>query len=150
MHEQMVKVWSLVVLCVALMCAGCATPEANVKSADLRSLSMQELDVGLTLDLYNPNEYSIPVEGIDWRLSLFDNPVANGRANPDARIPAGGRTDVDVPITLRLSDLADTAQQLIRASQIPYLLSGRVHFQVPTGTVSVDFRRDGQWRNPLR
>ena len=150
MSIRPLRVWALVLVVIAIGWAGCATPEASVQSADLRNVSLQTVDIGLTLGLHNPNDFSIPVEGIDWNLSLFDESVARGQANPEAEIPAGATTDVDVPISLRLSDLRDTASHLRSSSDIPYELGGQVHFQVPTGTVSVDFRRDGRWNNPLR
>ena len=145
-----VKFAAIAMATIGLLWVGCTAPTAEVRSADLRSLTLQQLDVGLTLDLKNPNEFSIPVEAIDWGLSLFDTSVADGRAQPDAEIAANSSTDVDVPISLRLSDLSQTASRVASSSQIPWAIGGTCHFDIPTGSVAVDFSRDGEWDNPLR
>lgn len=150
MMTQQRTAWAVALVIIAVSWAGCASPEASVQRADLRDVSLQALEIGVTLDLHNPNDFSIPVEGIDWNLSLFDDAVASGQANPQSKIPAGATRDVDVPISLRLSDLRDTASHLRSSSHIPYEVAGTVNFEVPTGTVSVDFSRDGRWNNPLR
>lgn len=149
MSDRM-RLWPVMVLVAGLLWAGCAAPTADVKRVGLSGLSWQQLDVGLTLDLHNPNEISVPIDAIDWNLSLFDNAVADGQARPETEIPAGGNTDVDVPISLRLSELSDTASRLASAAEIPWKVGGTCHFQVPTGAVAVEFDRDGYWDNPLR
>ena len=129
---------------------GCVTPTASVTQLDLRRLSLQQLDVGLILDLNNPNDFSIPLEGIDWALGLFDASVADGTARPEATIPAQGSSAVDVPISLRVADLPSTARQVVSASEIPWNVGGTCHFNLPASTIAVDFSRSGHWNNPLR
>ena len=144
------KLWAAFIVAGVILWAGCAAPTASVNQFDLRGLSTQKLDVGLLLDMKNPNEFSVPLDGIDWGLSLFDTSVADGHARPETEIPAKGSTQVDVPISLRLSELSDTASRLVRSSEIPWDIGGTCHFNVPTGSVAVNFNRSGRWDNPLR
>ena len=149
MTQRVVARMVLMAFVVALG-AGCTAPQAEVRQVSLQGLSLQEIALELTLNLYNPNKFAMPIDRIDWDFSLFETSVADGQARPDTEIPAEGDAQVDVPITMALAESSETVRRMINATQIPWSVEGTCHFQLPSTTVGVDFSQAGQWDNPLR
>ncbi len=133
----------------AVVLAACTAPQAHVRQLDLRSLTFQALEMGLIMDLRNPNSFEIPLDQMDWGVALFGRQLAEGVATPNARIPAQGRERIDVPIRIGLVDLGDAVRPILESPQIPWKVQGTCHFGTPAGPISVDFAEAGEWDNPL-
>jgi LEA14-like dessication related protein len=140
----------VVALVLPLLLVSCVAPQAELQRVDLNRLTWQQLDVGLLLNLRNPNEFDLPLDQIDWNLGLFDRSMAQGIARPEARIPAQGKELVQVPISVALAQLTGVAESLLHSDRIPWDVGGRCHFATVAGPITVDFSRSGHWNNPLR
>ncbi|MFU8806811.1 MAG: LEA type 2 family protein [Bradymonadaceae bacterium] len=138
----------IVGLCLAL--AGCATPTARLQDVLLERLTTTGLQVGLVLDLFNPNDFGLPLDTVNWNLSLFSSPFAQGLANFGRQIAANSNSRVDIPISIAFADVAASASQVLTSRTIPWDIGGACNFRLPTGPLTVDFRQNGSWANPLQ
>lgn len=140
--------WLLLALCV-LFLSGCKTPEVNLKSALLKNLTSSRLDVGLNLDVFNPNEYELPIQQVDWSLDLFNSRFNDGSVALKRNIPAARRVGVEVPLGIAFNAVAVGVQNILTKRSIPWGIDGGVAFRTPAGPVRADFGSMGQWANPL-
>ncbi len=142
---------ALLLAMLSTMSVGCAAPTVKMEDVLLRKLSMERLEIGLVLDMFNPNEYALPLETIGWDLSLFQTPFADGLAKFGRQIPAKRSSKVDVPIGVRFADVAMGVQRIAASRSIPWNIGGAVNFRLPAGggPLSVGYQNAGSWRNPL-
>jgi LEA14-like dessication related protein len=79
-------------------------------SADLRSLI--DLDLGLTLEVENPNAFPLP--GAELRFDLLVNgvQVVSGREATLAALPAGGQARIKLPVDISLLGAGRAAASL--------------------------------------
>lgn len=140
-------------LAALLLCgAGCAVqePATRLEKARLTGLSFTEMDVELGFKVDNPNSFELPVAHVDWNLELFDGPFAEGVAQIAKTLPAQGELGFDVPVTITLARAAQSAKRILDGKPLAWRLTGAVAFDSPFGVISVDFDRDGTWKNPLQ
>jgi len=69
-------------------------------SADMRSLT--DLELGLTLEVENPNAFPIPGATLRFDLLVNDVPVATGHEATLSQLGAGGEARLQVPIEVSL------------------------------------------------
>lgn len=136
-------------LCALFATSGCALPQVELKSALLKGLSTTRLDVALNLNIFNPNEYSLPLQAVEWDLSLFEAPFTDGVASFSTNIPAQERADVEVPLGIQFQSLAIGVESLLTRQQIPWKFAGACSFRTPRGPVKAGYGLDGSWTNPL-
>ena len=135
---------------IALTCTGCALPEVTLKDALLTKLNQKGLEIGLNLDIYNPNEYALPLAAVDWDLDLFQSDFTAGQTAFSRNIPAQRRADVQVPIGIQFQTVAAGAQKLLTTRRIPWGIEGGCAFRLPaTDPIRVGFAHQGHWTNPL-
>lgn len=63
---------------IALLAAGCATPNASNPTLTLQSATVAKESAALNLRLSNPSDRNVAVESIDWQLIYGPLPVAEG------------------------------------------------------------------------
>lgn len=138
------------VIFAALGASACSLPEVALKDAMLTKLTQRDMEIGLNLEVFNPNDYALPLQMIDWDLDLFRADFTNGETAFSRNIPAGRRAPMTVPIGINFQSVAVGVQNLITNRQIPWGIGGGASFRVPTqDPVRVGFSHSGSWNNPL-
>jgi LEA14-like dessication related protein len=151
MSDRIRKRISCAVVCLlACVFVSCAAPQVSLKSALLTKISLQSLEIGLDLEIFNPNEYAVPLESIDWDLSLFDAPFTSGQTDFRRQLGAQARAQVRVPLGIQFSSLAMGVDKLLTGRAIPWGIEGGCTFRTPAGPIRIDFSGSGSWANPLR
>lgn len=135
---------------LAALATGCSLPEVTLKDAMLTKLTTKSLEIGLNLDIFNPNDYQLPLQMVDWDLDLFRTDFTNGETPFSRNIPAQRRAAVQVPIGINFQSVAIGVQSLLTNRQIPWAIGGGASFRVPTqDPIRVGFSQSGAWANPL-
>lgn len=141
----------LIALLLALTAlAGCAQftkrpepPQVTLAGIELLSLGVFEQQFRVRLNLDNPNDYALPVSGVEYALELNGQAFANGRSREEISLPANGRAQVDVDVSANLSALLGQALLLQqgRLPKLDYRLTGKLRLM--DGLFSVPFERQG-------
>ncbi len=141
----------LVVLCLSLFgFSGCLLPTVNLNNALLTKLTDKDMEVGLKFDVFNPNEYQLPISGIDWDLDLFQADFTKGDTAFSRSIGAKKNVGVDIPVGVSFQSLAVGATGLLTQQKIPWGFGGGMAFRSPTKEpLRIGFNADGAWANPL-
>lgn len=138
---------AIVALCAL---AACTPPRVELKRADLAKITTTGFRVDMNLSIFNPNQYTFPLQSVQWKLDLFGSAFTNGTVRTQKQIAAGRTTEVRVPLGVRFSRVRLGLKDLASGRNIPWAITGKCDFNTPLGPVFVRFARDGTWPNPLK
>ncbi|MGI9435387.1 MAG: LEA type 2 family protein [Geminicoccaceae bacterium] len=135
----------------------CASPypsgyDAEAPDVSLAGLSFAEpgiFEQGLTIQLRvkNPNEFDIPIDGLNFALDVNDTPFAEGLSRKDVLLPSLGEIVVPIDVTITTSDLIERVLAVGTEKRLGYTLSG----QADVGswfTAPIPFKREGKLALP--
>jgi len=138
-------------LALALAATGCAVirPEVALQDASLAGISTEKLDVTLDLSMENPNDIALPIDRLEWKLSLFGLDFADGIARIGKELPALGTLQLDVPLSISFKRALSVVDKVLTGKPIAYTVEGEMFFDTPFGPIGVDSTDEGSWKNPL-
>ena len=129
---------SLATGCSFLRYRNAQAPRVSVTGIELAGFSIfeQRFDVGLRLQ--NPNDFQLPITGMDYQLFVEDAAVASGLSDTVVTLPAWGEKQITVSV---IGNVLNSLSQLRRWQQsgsnsLDYRLEGRlkmadVAFKIP-------------------
>ena len=139
-----------------LSLGACVTPKSveaprvaleNVRLLHARGL-MQLVRVDLLVS--NPNDFDIPLTGLDFNIKVNGAHFANGVLNETVTVPRRGRATVPVEVTISMLAVLRQINAVERQGKLDYRLSGTAfldHLLLPSiafdRTGSLSLRTDG-------
>jgi LEA14-like dessication related protein len=139
---------------VALVCAallsGCASltkpwlaPEVALMGLRAKELSLARQVLVARLAVRNPNDRTLPIKSMTYRLSLEGQELAQGASSLDRQIPAFGESPVDVEVIGNLLGLAPLLPALLaRQTPLNWTLTGTA--TIADGLLTLPYRYSGQ------
>lgn len=130
--------------------AGCATltkpwqaPEVALAGLRVKEVTLARQTVVLTLAMRNPNDRTLPVRGLTYRLKLEGNEIAQGASALERQIPAFGEAVVDVDVTGSLLGLVQQLPSLaLKDRPLDWTLTGTA--TIADGLLTLPYRYSGQ------
>jgi len=123
-------------------------PEIRLEDFNVESLSFSGADVNLKLRLNNPNGFDINVNGLDYDLMIDGDQWAEGEALQNTQIKKDGITELNIPLSLKFSDMGRSAYRILSGSQsFDYRVKGVFDLNIQQellGNTKFDFDRSGQ------
>jgi LEA14-like dessication related protein len=139
----------LVILAAVSGLSGCSLfmhsiekPKASVRDVSLTSAGMVGVSGQVQLDVMNPNNFGVPLSGIDWQLSLGSARLATGTVQLNQTIPARGTAPITTTLGIATSDALAIAGALASGTR-DYHLTAQLHFSTAVGQVDVDVEHAG-------
>ncbi len=142
-----------------LVLAGCVTPQSieqpRVALQNVRILNAEGLLQRLEIDLLvsNPNDFDIPLTGLDVALQLNGMDFADGLSNKRVTIPRLGSATVPVEVSVSLVAIFQQIQALQHRESLDYSIGGKIYLDnvllpsVPFDkSGSLDLRNDSAGR----
>ena len=77
----------------------------SVICCDLKQAAKSETEIGLKVEMANPNDFPITVKSYDLAISVGGNAIGNAKSNEPTEIPANGMVEKSVSITTSTSKL---------------------------------------------
>ncbi len=137
----------------ALILASCQTlqqlasiqqPTLEAGRVSLRHLSFEAADLALTVNITNPNPIGITLNGFDYDLKIEGASLFKGNQASNQAIAAGGKSRVEIPVTLTFKDAYDAVQTLKNRDSAGYQISCGLLFDLPVvGRVRVPASQSG-------
>lgn len=128
----MLRIQFALLTCLLLIAGGCSSvqrPEATYRSADVRAASRDGVQLEFGIDVRNPNSFSLPISGANYKLGLGGVPVLNDTAKPSASIPGHGSLPVMIPVSLSFEKVLSAERALANSGgKVPYDFSGELQF----------------------
>lgn len=123
-------------------------PKLDVRNLEIQNLSLSGADVILKLAFDNPNGFGLDINQLTYDLQVNGDQWADGTALQDVNIRENGITELDIPISLNISQIGMSAYRILSGSDpLDYQLKG--HFKVDVlhellGSTSVNLNRSGK------
>ncbi|MEN9500803.1 MAG: hypothetical protein RI964_88 [Pseudomonadota bacterium] len=114
-------------------------PKVSIQNIALQDISLTQGTAVVTLNVVNPNAFPIPLQGVQYGLSLNGRQVASGDQNQSVSIGAGQEVPVNIPIKLDFMQLMQLAPEAMHSRSLQYNLNGAVKLPF----ISVPFTRQG-------
>jgi LEA14-like dessication related protein len=138
---------ALVVACTQAL--GCSMflrsmerPEVAVRDVSVSSAGFTGISGEMQLDVTNPNNFGVPLAGIDWQLSIGGSRAVSGKIELSQTIPARGVAPVTTSLTIDARDAIGLASTLARGVRT-YQVTAQVHFALAMGRVDVEVSHSG-------
>jgi LEA14-like dessication related protein len=121
-------------------------PQVRVLGVDVAKISLESADLVFDVSVENPNALSFILDTVDYRLRINGEQLLDGQSALRAEIAARGATEVQLPITLRFTDILRILGSLKGERHAGYDLQADVWFSVPVaGRLSVPVRKKGDF-----
>ncbi len=117
-------------------------PTVTVNTLSIRSASFTGVDGLMTMDVFNPNGYSLPLRRVEWKLAVGDAQAVDGVFDLSKTIPAKNSAPIKGRLELKASSAMSVARVLAGGAKT-YTIQGRMHFQTRFGDLAVDFSHEG-------
>lgn len=95
------------------------------------------------LQLTNPNPEPLRILGYDYEFSVEGADLVQGESAASITLPAGGESQVEVPVLLKLSAVPKTLKTLLLQDKLAYEISGGFRLASVLGGLRVPFRFRG-------
>jgi LEA14-like dessication related protein len=107
-------------------CSSIARPTLTVESVTMSGLSAEGVELQVDIKVTNPNDFAAEAAGILYTLEINGIEVLDGRQDDPVGVPAGGSSEVTVPVTLRWSGGTAALQDILKGGEQRWKLHGRV------------------------
>jgi len=125
---------------------GVKKPEVSFLDAKISGLSLDAVDLLFDLKIQNPNSVGVNLAGFDYDLLLNGNPFVNGNQNKGIEIPSQGEEKIQLPLTLKYTDIYKTFQNLREQGASNYQMKFGFSFDVPVlGAVRIPVSKSGEF-----
>lgn len=116
----------------------------------MRGGNLLQQSFAVKLNIQNPNDRALPVQGLHVELNVGGEQIASGVSDRAVIVPAHGESEFDMTITanvaLALLKLADKANS--HADSIDYDLSGAASLNLPFMR-NLPFHQSGSFEFPI-
>lgn len=136
---------------VLLLLAGCTglmtkpeRPEVSVASITLVEPGLLEQRYRLQLRVQNPNDFDLPIDGIQMGLELNNQPFVTAVSAAPVTVPRFGSALVEIDAVSTLARLLHQFKGLAagKTETVSYRLSGKVHLSRPS--MALPFTQEGE------
>jgi LEA14-like dessication related protein len=127
-------------------------PEVTLENVQVGGLGLQGGTLLVSLQVINPNRFSLNADQLTYQLALRDPGVqtdttwidfATGTYDQAFSVGARDTALVQIPVDFNYSGLGAAAGSLLRAGTFTYRASGTVNVRTPLGTHEVPYRKRG-------
>jgi LEA14-like dessication related protein len=149
MYASSMRAVAWLPLVAVLACAKPAPPTLTPERVQLTALTPSRIELRVLIRAENPNTIDLVARNLTAAVRVagkFD--VGTVEIPVTTTLPAGRATKLDVPLSVKLNDIAPLAQLAMTSTSIPYTVEGTVglggdlvHVELPftlTGSVPRD------------
>jgi LEA14-like dessication related protein len=125
---------SVPLLLLAIALSGCAmfvprleTPRLSIVDLEVRKANLMEQQLQVRVRVENPNDRSLPIEGLSYTVYLGGQEFANGVSDASFVVPALGTAEFNMDVTANAAGALFAILGKPRGQGIDYRMEGRVH-----------------------
>ncbi|MBN1545332.1 MAG: LEA type 2 family protein [Syntrophaceae bacterium] len=135
----------VILLCLQYACVDrfVEKPTFILKNISLSLQSMKELQALLTVEVNNPNRFSLKFNSLEYRFFFENREAASGVYTDSIELPAASVKEVAIPLTVEFADLGTPLKSLIRGKDVPYRIEGTLHLKVLWGSIAIPLIKEG-------
>ncbi|HKS05437.1 MAG TPA: LEA type 2 family protein [Gemmatimonadaceae bacterium] len=140
-------------LAVVVSVSGCSfmrkqafgQPDVTVADVRLAGLGTQGGTINVILAIYNPNNYRLDAEAINYRVLVDTLQLATGTIDRRVTLPQKDSTRISVPVTFGFREVLQIGTRLSQRGTLPFKMLGDVRIVTPFGGVTRTFSQSGTY-----
>lgn len=102
-------------------------PDIKIKDVKVKNLSFTSAEVIAQIEVYNPNDFNLGLNNMDYQLKVNQDNWGHGKINKSINIAKKSKGIIEIPVKLNLLTAGKSAYDiLINKSPIDYQLKGNV------------------------
>ncbi len=119
--------------------AGFARPTLAYESWSADQLDLDGVTIALHYRLENPNDFSLDLRRLVYRLEVEGRQIAQGELPAGVLIRAKGATPIAIPVRLGWRDVPGFVELLVTRAEVAYRVTGNAGVGSPIGTIDLPF-----------
>ncbi len=123
---------------IAVMFDAENTKPPQIKRVELISFSAENHSAVFDVDVYNPNDFKLPVRELTGETHLNKQHVASLQATSKSSLAAFSTQTFKVPISVKPDAMLLSAQQIFISGQAEYLFKG--YMMTPVGELPIRYQ----------
>jgi LEA14-like dessication related protein len=142
LSTSLVVLAATLALLFAAACSKPVPPTITPKSAEVKKVTAEGLEVELTIDVDNPNQVALSARSVKARIKLGDG-IDLGEVTVPTKVDVGAKKHKEIvaPLSVKWSDLPAIGLLAATRTEIPFTVEGsaqvgidQAHFDVPFKT----------------
>lgn len=134
----------VVLLLLALAACTVRRPQVALANVQLGQIRLDGGSLDLLLDIRNPNNWTIDLQALTYRLTIEDETAAAGETDTRIAILSGDCATVVLPVQLSWRGVGRGARELV-GGPLEYRVSGVITVATPVGTIRWPYDRSGRF-----
>lgn len=106
-------------------------PQVNVDHIAVTGVSLDAVDLMLTLKVDNPNNYKLALSGYSYQVSFNDKPMLKGQTDEGFSVAAKQSNLVKVPLRMTFSDVMKLLQEVGADNKLRYDVKADMRLDAP-------------------
>ncbi|WP_114418787.1 LEA type 2 family protein [Marinospirillum perlucidum] len=107
------------------------TPEVKVVDQRLVALNLEEARLEVDIEVFNPNQFSLPVGALDYSLTVQGHSLAQGEQNQGFSLGSKKTETLTFVVDVNLPAAVATLADLKNSNRLDYQLSGGLVVDLP-------------------
>ncbi len=96
----------------------------KVLSLEVQDISLSSINLGMGLNVFNPNPIALPELGLGLALNLAETDIASFGTSSPFSLPKEGDTALNLNVGINALNIVSTLIRLKDAERVPYRISG--------------------------
>lgn len=124
----------------AILGFGFSKPEVQLVSVKIGQVSLSKISLNINLKVYNPNEFSLDLDRLDYQLKINETLVAEGKHQEAIILPAGKVAEIILPAAINLNSSVRIIKELIAGRKDQFIAKwlGTAYFQSSFGPIKIE------------
>lgn len=126
--RAMTSALSLMLVCL-VGCSSIKQPTATFQSMNVTGLTAEGFTMAFDVNVQNPNAVALPISQANYKVGFAGVNVLEGKAKPDATLPANGSVPVKLPVNITFENLLAAEKAIVNGGgKLPYAFTGDLAF----------------------
>lgn len=113
--------------------------EIALSGIEANGISSEEIDLNLTLDIYNPNDVTARLERMDYTVYANDVRIGSGSFEEPVEIPPNQEIETSTNFVAQLTSVPSAILNALVTGEVLWSVEGIVYFDTPLGTIEQSF-----------
>jgi len=112
-------------------------PKLSFKGLKVGQLSLSGVNLELGMDIGNSNVFGFDIGKLDYAIQLAGTKVASGLTQNMAKIPAKGKGEIKIPMTLDFAGMTSSLRSILTGQNVQCNINGAADLNSPFGVMQL-------------
>jgi len=122
-------------------------PEITLQKIEVSSVSLKEITVNLTADIYNPNLIDFEIEKFLYKIKIEGSELIDGELKDRVKVNAKGNAPFTVSARIGIDrpDFWNTALKVVNGDKVNYQIKGSISLNTSIGKKNINIDNTGEY-----